>query len=83
MGGAELYVASVTEMGASPAPWSRVTSGAPTGMVAVDLPAQRATRVILRQPLATGAGQIGADEPGTHERCADPVSVSRAIIGAC
>jgi len=29
-------------------------------MAAVDIPAQRAARAILRQPLATGAGQIGA-----------------------
>jgi hypothetical protein len=29
-------------------------------MVVVDIPAQRATRVILRQPPATGAGRIGA-----------------------
>jgi hypothetical protein len=60
MGGAELYAGNTAEMWASLAPWSRVTSGAAPGVVVVDIPAQRATRVILRQPLATGAAQIGA-----------------------
>jgi hypothetical protein len=60
MGGAELYAGITAEMWASLAPWSRVTSGAAPGVVVVDIPAQRATRVILRQPLVAGAGQIGA-----------------------
>ena len=60
MGGAELYAGNTAEMWASLAPWSRVTAGAAPGLVVVDIPAQRATRVILRQPLATGTGQIGA-----------------------
>lgn len=60
MGGAELYAGNTAKMWASLAPWSRVTSAAAPGVVVVDIPAQRATRVILRQPLASGAGQIGA-----------------------
>ena len=60
MGGAELYADNTAEMWASLAPWSRVASGAFPGVVVVDIPAQRATRVILRQPVATGAGQVGA-----------------------
>jgi GNAT superfamily N-acetyltransferase len=59
MGGAELYAGNTAAMWASLAPWSRVTSGAAPGLVVVDIPAQWATRVILRQPLAPGAGQIG------------------------
>jgi ribosomal protein S18 acetylase RimI-like enzyme len=60
MGGAKLYAGNTAEMWASLAPWSRVTTGATPGVVVVDIPAQRATRIILRRPLATGAGQIGA-----------------------
>jgi len=60
MGGAELYSGNTAEMWASLAPWSRVTSGAAPGVLIVDIPAQRSTRVILRQPVASGAGQIGA-----------------------
>src|SRR5215469_12164882 len=60
MGGAELYAGNTAEMWASLAPWSRVTSGAAPGVVVVDIPAQRATRLILRQPLASGAAQVGA-----------------------
>ena len=60
MGGAELYADNTAEMWASLAPWSRVTSGAAPGVVVVDIPAQRATRVMLRQPLATRGAQIGA-----------------------
>jgi ribosomal protein S18 acetylase RimI-like enzyme len=60
MGGAELYAGNTAEMWASLAPWSCVTSGAAPGLVVVDIPAQRATRVILRQPLTAGTGQISA-----------------------
>ena len=60
MGGAELYAGNTAAMWASLAPWSRVTSGAAPGLLAVDIPAQRATRVMLRQPLATRGAQIGA-----------------------
>jgi len=44
----------------------------------VDIPAQRATRVILRQPLPTGAGQIGVlmrrapNVAGRAGRCIPP-----------
>jgi len=82
MGGAELYAANAAEMWASLAPVRGDLRRSP-GMVVVEIPAQRATRVILWQPLATGAGQICLKAPGTHERCADPVSEGRAIIGAC
>jgi ribosomal protein S18 acetylase RimI-like enzyme len=60
MGGAELYADNTAEMWASLAPWSRVTSGAAPGVVVVDIPAHRATRLILRQPLPSGAAQVGA-----------------------
>ena len=60
MGGAELYAGNTAKMWASLAPWTRVTSGPVPGLLVVDVPAQRATRVILRQPLAGGAGQVGA-----------------------
>jgi GNAT superfamily N-acetyltransferase len=60
MGGAELYGGNTAEMWASLAPWSRVSSGPAAGLVVVDIPAQRATRVILRQPLAADSGQVGS-----------------------
>ena len=60
MGGAELYADNTAEMWASLTPWSRVASGAAPEVVVVEIPAQRATRVILRQPLAIEAAQIGA-----------------------
>jgi hypothetical protein len=60
MGGAELYADNTAHAWASLAPWSRVASGAAAEVVVVDIPAQRATRVMLRQLLAIGAAQIGA-----------------------
>lgn len=58
MGGADLYAGNTAEMWASLAPWSQVTSSAAPGLVVVDIPAQRATRVILRRPVAAGTGRI-------------------------
>ena len=74
MGGAELYAGNTAAMWASLAPWSRVTSGAAPGLLAVDIPAQRAARIILRQPLAAGAGQIGA----LMRRAADAEALAQA-----
>jgi GNAT superfamily N-acetyltransferase len=79
MGGAELYAGNTAEMWASLAPWSRVTSSAAPGVVVVDIPAQRATRVILRQPVASGAGQIGALMRRAAER--GPVVVEDSFGG--
>jgi GNAT superfamily N-acetyltransferase len=47
-------------MWASLAPWSRLVPGAPPGVVVVDIPAQRAGRILLRQPGGAEPGQIGA-----------------------
>ena len=60
MGGAELYAGNTAEMWASLAPWTRVASGVAPGVLVVHIPAQQATRIILRQPLAADRGQIGA-----------------------
>jgi GNAT superfamily N-acetyltransferase len=79
MGGAELYAGNTAEMWASLAPWSRVTPGAAPGVVVVDIPAQRATRVILRQPVASGAGQISALMRRAAER--GPVVVEDSFGG--
>jgi GNAT superfamily N-acetyltransferase len=46
--GAELYGRNAAAMWMSLAPWSRPVPGTPPGVAAVDLPAQRAGRVILR-----------------------------------
>jgi hypothetical protein len=48
MGGAELYAANAAEMWASLAPVRGDLRRSP-GMVVVEIPAQRATRTILRQ----------------------------------
>src|SRR5215813_4985628 len=60
MDGAELYGSNAADMWASLAPWSRVSPGPAAGLVVVDIAAQRATRLILRQPLAADTGQVGA-----------------------
>jgi len=46
--GASLYAGNAAAMWASLAPWSRPVRGTAPGVVAVDIPAQRAGRVILR-----------------------------------
>jgi hypothetical protein len=67
--GAELYAGNTAGMWASLAPWSQVASGTAQGLLIVDIPVQRATRVIVRQPLAADPGPIGAC-------CGRPVSVA-------
>jgi GNAT superfamily N-acetyltransferase len=47
-------------MWASMAPWSRTVTPAPPGMSVIEIPAQPATRVILRRPFTADPGQIGA-----------------------
>jgi GNAT superfamily N-acetyltransferase len=58
--GAELYAANAAAMWASLAPWSRPLPGTPPGVAVIDLPAQRAGRILLRWPGAAGPGQMGA-----------------------
>lgn len=41
-------------------PWSRLVPGTPPGIAVVDIPAQRAGRILLRRPGAAEPGQIGA-----------------------
>lgn len=60
MGGAELYAGNAAAMWASLAPWSRPVPGTPPGVAVIDLPAQRAGRILLRWPGAAGAGELGA-----------------------
>lgn len=60
MDGAELYAANAVAMWASLVPWSRVLPGTPPGVAVVDIPAQRAGRILLRHSGAAGPGQIGA-----------------------
>jgi GNAT superfamily N-acetyltransferase len=55
--GAELYADNATAMWVSLAPWSRLVPGTAPGVAAVDLPAQRGGRVILRWPGAAGSKQ--------------------------
>ena len=70
MGGAELYAGNTAEMWASLVPWTGVTAGVAPGLLVVDIPAQRATRVMLRQPCAADRGQISAlmRQAGEHGR---------------
>lgn len=60
MDGAELYADNAAAMWVSLAPWSRPVPGTAPGVVAVEIPAQRAGRVILRWRGAAGSGQPGA-----------------------
>ena len=58
--GAELYAGNAAAMWSSLAPWSRPVPGTAPGVAAVEIPAQRAGRVILRWPGAAGSRQPGA-----------------------
>ena len=60
MDGASLYAGNAAAMWASLAPWSRPVRGTAPGVMAVDIPAQRAGRIILRWRGAAGSGQPGA-----------------------
>jgi GNAT superfamily N-acetyltransferase len=55
-----MYARNATRMWASLAPWSRVVEGPAPGVSVIEIPAQPATRVILRRPFAADPGQIGA-----------------------
>ena len=57
MEGAELYADNAAAMWVSLAPWSRPVPGTAPGVAAVDLPAQRGGRVILRWRGAAGSKQ--------------------------
>lgn len=60
MDGAELYARNAVAMWAGLAPLSRLVPGTPPGVAVIDIPVQRATRIILRWPGAAGRGQLGA-----------------------
>jgi GNAT superfamily N-acetyltransferase len=60
MGGAQLYASNTAHLWASLEPWSRVASGTTAELLVVDIPAQRASRIILRRPRAADPGQIAA-----------------------
>jgi len=55
-----MYARNAAAMWESRAPWSRVVPGMPPGLSVVEIPAQSATRVILRRPFADDAGQVAA-----------------------
>ena len=57
MEGAELYADNAAAMWVSLAPWSRPVPGTAPGVAAVDIPAQRGGRVILRWRGAAGSRQ--------------------------
>jgi GNAT superfamily N-acetyltransferase len=58
--GTELYADNAAAMWLSLAPWSRPVPGTAPGVAAVDLPAQRGGRIILRWRGAAGSKQPGA-----------------------
>jgi GNAT superfamily N-acetyltransferase len=58
--GAQIYAHNAAAMWASLEPWSRVVPGTPPRLLAIEIAAQRATRVILLAASAAGPGQIGA-----------------------
>ena len=60
MDGAELYGRNAAAMWTSLAPWLWPVPGTAPGVAAVDIPAQRAGRIILRWRGAAGSGQPGA-----------------------
>jgi len=70
MGGAQMYARNAAAMWESRAPWSRVVPGQLPGASVVEVPAQSATRVILRRPSAADPGPIGAlmAQAGEHGR---------------
>ena len=60
MEGGELYADNAAAMWTSLAPWVRPVPGTAPGVVAVEIPAQRAGRVILRWAGAAGSRKPGA-----------------------
>jgi GNAT superfamily N-acetyltransferase len=59
VGNPDLYAANAAAMWASMAPWSRPEPAAPPGLAIIHLPAQPATRVILRHAFTTDPGNLG------------------------
>src|SRR6185437_6475169 len=55
-----MYARNAAAMWESRAPWSRTVPGMPPGLSVVEVPAQSATRVILRRPFASDPGQVAA-----------------------
>ena len=55
-----MYARNAAAMWESRAPWSRVLPGMLPGASVVEVPAQAATRVILRRPFAADPGPVGA-----------------------
>jgi GNAT superfamily N-acetyltransferase len=55
-----MYARNAAAMWESRAPWSRVVPGVLPGASVIEIPAQPATRVILRRPFAADPGPIGA-----------------------
>jgi GNAT superfamily N-acetyltransferase len=55
-----MYARNAAAMWESRAPWSRVVPGMPPGLSVVEVPAQSATRAILRWPFAADPGQVAA-----------------------
>src|SRR5579859_2113061 len=55
-------------MWASLAPWSRPVPGTPPGVAVIDLPAQRAGRIVPRWPGAAGPGQMAALVAAARQR---------------
>jgi GNAT superfamily N-acetyltransferase len=55
-----MYARNAAAMWASRAPWSRVVPGLLPGASVIEVPAQPATRVILRRPFAADPGPVSA-----------------------
>lgn len=63
-----MYAGNAARMWASLAPWAQVAAGALPGALVIEIPAQPATRVILRRPFAAAPGQLGALVTGAAAR---------------
>jgi GNAT superfamily N-acetyltransferase len=63
-----MYARNAAAMWESRTPWSRVVPGMPPGLSVVEVPAQPATRVILRRPFAADPEQVAALMAGAGQR---------------
>jgi GNAT superfamily N-acetyltransferase len=63
-----MYARNAAAMWGSRAPWSRVVPGVLPGASVIEIPAQPATRIILRRPFAADPGPIGALMAKARER---------------
>jgi GNAT superfamily N-acetyltransferase len=63
-----MYARNAAAMWESRTPWSRVVPGVLPGVSVIEIPAQPATRVILRRPFAADPGPIGALMAQARER---------------